>query len=102
MSQIKFMGITTAEIMVPIELAGEGSLHMEHVIDSRAYACLGENCGLVWDRKNHAIDCEKRGHLPYWEQHYGFYRPVSYTRKAIGRINPNDTSKVGFNKAYRF
>ena len=51
MAKIKFMGITTAEIMVPFEADGL----MEHVIDSRAYACLGEACGLVWDRKHHAV-----------------------------------------------
>ena len=98
MAKIKFMGITTAEIMVPFEADGL----MEHVIDSRAYACLGEACGLVWDRKHHAVECESRGHLPYWEQHYGFLRPVSYPRKAIGRLNPKDDSKIGFNETSLF
>ena len=26
-----------------------------------------DGCGLVWDKRNHAQDCEKRGHLAHWE-----------------------------------
>ena len=70
MSKVQNLGKTTSETMEPIvrnlEAAAEWQLS---TFEGHLWGCMG--CGLVWDRKWHASDCEKRNHVVRWAQRYG-------------------------------
>ena len=57
MMEMRFSGV---ELNVSYEQVG---------IQSNSYGCTG--CGLVWDRKWYAEQCEDRNHVSKWEQRYG-------------------------------
>ena len=99
MSKIQFIGKVSAEMMAP-RISGDQVWYSEEEIEARSYACLGESCGLIWDRKHHAEKCESKGHAPEWSQGYGgkvengVYKPaVSYVRRAIGRLSRASMAK---------
>ena len=83
--------IQAGSMELHIDLAGDAAYYVEGTINPHTYACLG--CGLVWDRKWHAEQCEDRQHVTEWAQHYGgrtennVYKPAqSWPRVARGRV----------------
>jgi hypothetical protein len=49
-----------------LEAAAEWQLS---TFEGHLWGCVG--CGLVWDRRWHAEQCEDRNHVTRWEQKYG-------------------------------
>tara|TARA_Y100000310_G_scaffold249788_1_gene255910 strand:- start:1552 stop:1848 length:297 start_codon:yes stop_codon:yes gene_type:complete len=70
MSEIVKLDVVETEMM-EMRLSGEAlNVSYEQVgIQANSYGCTG--CGLVWDRKWYAEQCEDRNHVSKWEQRYG-------------------------------
>jgi len=70
MSKVRNLGKTTAETMEPIVRNLSAAAEWRHsTFEGHLWGCVG--CGLVWDRKWHATNCEDRKHVARWEQRYG-------------------------------
>ena len=70
MSKVKNLGKTMSIKMEPvIHNLGASVEWDEQSFEGHLWGCVG--CGLVWDRKWHASDCEKRNHVVRWAQRYG-------------------------------
>jgi len=91
MSAIKKLERLEGTEYMKAKLAGDTSVYyVDATYTSHAYQCLG--CGLVWDRKNTAADCERHGHAAQYDARYGGYVENgqwkggrSYPRRAIRR-----------------
>ena len=72
MSAIKRIGETSSGMMEPhVDSSGEATYYVKKEITATTYGCTG--CGLVWDRKRYAEECESRGHSTFFTQYYGGY-----------------------------
>ena len=68
MSSIVRVGRVSTSMMEP-NMMSEVDIWREVGIEANTYGCTG--CGLVWDRKWYAEQCEDRNHAHTWEQRYG-------------------------------
>jgi predicted amidophosphoribosyltransferase len=89
MSSVTKRGRVQTEAMEPLLSGGYSQRQYE------GYSWRCDGCGLVWEKRNQAADCERRGHKPaYQAGPYGRCwiengqlrgNPVFYPRRAIRR-----------------
>jgi hypothetical protein len=90
MSAIKKLEPLSDTPYMKAKISDNNVYYVDASYNSHAYQCLG--CGLVWDRKNLALDCERHKHAPHYEVRYGgrvengqWVGGTSYPRRAIRR-----------------
>lgn len=50
-------------------LSGDSVFYVEKLYTANAWRCDG--CGLVWEKRHQAQECESRKHVTQFDQHYG-------------------------------
>jgi hypothetical protein len=93
MSQIKYLGREWGTMMKRTEQPEEENNMVTGLLElpmlGYSYACMG--CGLIWDRKHHAMTCQARSHAPKWHQTYGRGEGArGYPRVAVGRLDRDE------------